>query len=79
MNKQETAAGSEVIPQFHVTACDCETDCQSIMFVMQHPELRPVKGSEEELVSVVHFPVENIQSLVDHLRFMAKRWGIAIK
>ncbi len=66
-------------PMLDFRHCDCGSrTCESIMVIMERPVIREVKESEE-LVSVVYFPVDQLQSLLDHLRMLAAEKGVLMK
>lgn len=67
-------------PEFLVRPCDCGgRDCQSIIFAMIKPVLRPLEPGSDELGALVHFPMANLQSLVDYVRELAAEKGFEIR
>ncbi len=69
----------DTTPMLTFKHCDCGSPtCASVMVIMERPVIREVKESAE-LVSVVYFPIDQMQNLLDHLRMLAAEKGVLVK
>lgn len=65
---------------FGIQDCNCGSeDCTSVNLYMINPIIAPTDDEDNPLACVIHFPVEQIQDLVDCLRECAREKGVEIK